>query len=288
MDVPADMAHASFQAVMVQTKDKDLFKSPKQHSKFERAWRIAIDCILDSKKRPMLTVKWDEDAQMALKLRIEFSPIDLGKVGMEELHAAMLTLVDGGWSAFAEYGRVTMIEITVDLPHIEVDQFNVLPKQSMYRQAWGKDGHLETIVLGKPRGNQTKIYNRGKKRMDKGQKWLGPDTTRVERRLRPQGLKLLELPDLSNPFADVFVPDTSILAPPDEPETKKYLWAIFQDSIKVRGLSGALSLLPELKRTTYRVWLKKNLKPWWDPKSIWAHWPEYISDLQICDPKAWT
>jgi hypothetical protein len=288
MDVPADMAHDSFQSIMVQTKDTEVFKPSQYKPPFNRSWRVAINCITNAKKWPVLMASFDKANQQAQKFRVEFSPVDIGTKGMEELHAALMMLVDGGWKSFAEHGRVTSIEITVDLPGVGVDQFDALPKQAVYRQAWGKDGHLETIVFGKASGNQTKIYNRGKKRTDKGQKWLGPVTTRVERRLRPQGLKLAELPKIANPFADIILPASSIPAPPDEPETKTYLWALFQDSIKVRGLTGALNLLPEAKRTTYRAWLKQHPVPWWSPQAIWMQWPDYIADLRISNPQAWT
>ncbi|HRI90520.1 MAG TPA: hypothetical protein PLS93_02570 [Accumulibacter sp.] len=73
-----------------------------------------------------------------------------------------------------------------------------------------------------------------------------------------------------------------------DPDTKTYLWAMFQDSIKVRGLTGALNLLPEAKRTTYRAWLKQHPVPWWNPQAIWMQWDDYIADLRISDPEAWT
>lgn len=287
MDVPAETAHQSFQSIMVQTKDNTILKSSKHVSPFKCAWRIALDCVLDSKKWPLLMASYDNEKKQANQFRIEFSPIDLGTKGMDEVHSALMMLVDGGWKSFVLHGRVTMIEITVDLPGIEVDQFDPLPKQSLYRQAWGKDGLLETVVLGKPNGNQTKIYNRGKKRTDKGQKWQGPVTTRVERRLRPQGLKLTALPQIPNPFVGVTVPASSILAPPNEPKNKTYLWTLFQDSIKVRGMSVALSLLPEDKRSKYRAWLKQNPVSWWNPQAIWKHWPDYINELGICNPEGW-
>lgn len=287
MNVPADMAHASYLSIMAQTKDTGVFKSAQQKPPFNRSWRIALDCLSNSKKWPLLMASFDKSIEQALKFRVEFSPVDLGSKGMGELHAALMMLVDGGWKSFAEHGRVTMIEITIDLPGIGVEQFDALPKQAVYRQAWGKNGQLETIVFGKAAGNQTKIYNRGKKRTDKGQKWLGPVTTRVERRLRPQGLQLTALSKIANPFAGIILPTSSIPAPSDEPDTKTYLWTMFQDSIKVRGLTGALNVLPEAKRTTYRAWLKQHPVPWWNPQVIWMQWPDYIADLRISDPKAW-
>jgi hypothetical protein len=287
MDVPAEMGHDSFISIMTQTKDAELFKSSQYKAPFNRAWRIAINCIPNSMKWPVLMASFDKAKQQALKFRVEFSPVDIGNNGMEELHAALMMLMHGGWNSFVEHGRVTMIEITVDLPGIGVDEFDVIPKQAVYRQAWGKDGHLETIVLGKAAGNQTKIYNRGKKRTDNGQKWLGPLTTRVERRLRPQGLKLTALPMIPNPFADMILPASNLPVPPKEPKTTSYLWTMFQDSIKARGSAGALNLLPEARRTRYRAWLKLHPVSWWSPQVIWSHWPKYISDLQISDPCAW-
>jgi hypothetical protein len=287
MDVPADMAHASYISIMTQTKDSELFNSAPNKQPFNRAWRVAVNCIPHSKKWPVLMASFDKTAQQTLKFRVEFSPIYLGNNGMNELHAALMMLLDGGWNAFAEHGRVTKIEITVDLPDVTVDQFGVVPKQAMYRQAWGKDGHLETIVLGKAAGNQTKIYNRGKKRTDKGQKWPGPVTTRVERMLRPQGLPLTGLAAMKNPFAGIAVPANSIGPPPDEPETKGYLWTLFQDSIQVRGMEAALALLPEAKKATYRAWLKQHQVPWWDADAIWASWPEYIDNIGIGNLHKW-
>ncbi len=287
MDVPAEMAHDSFLSIMTQTKDAELFKSSQHKAPFNRAWRIAINCLPNAMKWPVLMASFDMSKQQALKFRVEFSPVDIGNNGMEELHAALMMLMDGGWQSFAEHGRVTMIEITVDLPGIGVDEFDVIPKQAVYRQAWGKDGHLETIVLGKAAGNQTKIYNRGKKRSDKGQKWQGPLTTRVERRLRPQGLKLKALPMIPNPFADIILPASNLPVPPKEPKSTAYLWTMFQDSIKTRGLAGALNLLPEARRTRYRAWLKLHPVSWWSPQVIWSHWSEYITELKVSDPHAW-
>jgi hypothetical protein len=287
MDVPVKTAHKSYQSIMAQTKDYTIFKSAKPVSPFKRAWRIALDCVPKSKKWPMLMVSYDSEMQQVKQFRIEFSPFDLGTKGMDELHVALMMLMDGGWESFALYGRVTMIEITVDLPGIQVDQFDPIPKQSLYRQAWGKDGLLETVVLGKPQGNQTKIYDRGKKRTDKGQKWQGPVTTRVERRLRLQGQKLADLPQIPNPFLSIIVPEWNISAPPDEPKEKVYLWTLFQDSIKARGVTGALNLFPEKKRSTYRAWLIQNPVSWWNPQAIWEQWSDYIDELGICNPKKW-
>lgn len=101
MHVPADMAHASYLSIMTQTKDTEVFKSSQYKPPFNLSRRIAINCIPNSKKWPVLMASFDKSTQQALKFRVEFSPVDLGDKGMEELHAALMMLVDGGWGAFS-------------------------------------------------------------------------------------------------------------------------------------------------------------------------------------------
>jgi hypothetical protein len=288
MDVPAEDGQKLYGHIFTQFKDTIAFKSGKLVKPYTTARRIVLPSVVHDKKWPLLQCRMSFQDKTTFALRIEFSPIDLGIKGMDELHSVLVSLVDGGWSYFVTHGRVTMIEVTVDLPGINMEQFSVLPKQGTVSRAWGSNGKLETTVLGKAAGNQTKIYDRGKKRKAKGQGWSGPITTRVERKLRPQPkLQLADLASLKNPFADITLLPSAIGPPPDEPDTKEYLWTLFQDSIQIRGLVAALKLLPEVKRTTYRKWLAQHPAEWWKPHVIWSHWPKYISDIQISDPHEW-
>lgn len=68
-----------------------------------------------------------------------------------------------GWGYFVVYGRVTMIEISVDLPNVSVDQVHLTPQQGPSSMAWKTNGQLETLVLGKRGSNQTKIYDGGRR-----------------------------------------------------------------------------------------------------------------------------
>ena len=142
VNVPDELGHAGFDALKVQTADTSLFKAVKAGKGFNRAWQIAIDCTPSSTKWPLFMASWDKTTNKALKWRLEFSPIDLGKIGIEELHAALMMVVDKGWKTFIEHGRVTMLEVTTDLEGVNVDQFDPIPKQAVYRQVWGKDGDL--------------------------------------------------------------------------------------------------------------------------------------------------
>lgn len=187
-----------------------------------------------------------------------------------------------GWLYFVKHGRITMIEVTVDVPNVTVEDFHVLPPQGPSAMTWKVNGKLETLVLGKSKGNQTKVYDRGKKRIAKGQGWTGPPTTRIERRLRlTKAMPLSQLPSMANPFAHLQMIVPTVGCPSTMAKSKEYEWTLFLDSVQVRGLSSALKLLPEERRTTYRKWLEKHPVPWWQPDAIWSHWPSVLDNLEI-------
>lgn len=281
-------ANAIYGNCFVQFKDNEDFKSTKGGvwGPYKTARRVVLPSIADAKKWPLLQFAFNKEAQLALEFRTEFSPVDLGPQGINEFHAQLMSLLPNGWGYFVANGRVTMIEVTIDLPNVPVDHFHMLPQQVTTAMTWKTNGKLETLVLGKANGNQTKVYDRGKKRKAKGQGWVGPTTTRVERRMRPQPpLALAKLGNLPNPFASLqlVVPQTA--QPPDE--AKSYIWEMFLDSVTVRGLTSASKLLPEEKRTTYRKWLLKHPIPWWDPNAVWAKWPAVLDELKIAAAENW-
>lgn len=173
-----------------------------------------------------------------------------------------------------------MLEVSVDFPGVEMDQFHLLPQQIATSRAWNNKGHLETLVLGKRRSSQTRIYDRGKKRKAKGQLAMGATTARVERILRLQPAPLLsQLPNLKNPFAALMMVVSDPGPPPGD--TKPHYWIMFMDCAAQRGLTPALALLPEERRTAYRKWLAQNPTSWWDPDAIWKGWVPMLKELKI-------
>ncbi len=56
---------------------------------------------------------------------------------------------------------------------------------------------------------------------------------------------------------------------------------MFEDSVKVRGLTAALAVLPEERRTKYRAYLKEHTKPWWKPDAIWGNWSQALKILEV-------
>jgi hypothetical protein len=164
-----------------------------------------------------------------------------------------------------------------------MNQFLLMAHQGMTTtMVLGVNGHLETLYYGKSKGNQTRVYSKTKEQLAKGHTVCGPKLMRVERILRnPKIAMLKDLDQFENPFGSMVM---TVPVPEPPPGEKPNVWAAFEDSIKVRGLTGALALLPEERRTRYRKHLKTQPHPMWDPDTIWSHWPGLLKDLCLINP----
>ncbi len=276
-----DIAHDLYRSVFASLDDSDLFAPTSGGMKggYKIAKRIALPSIVDFKKLPLFQLRYDKLTKIAEKMRLEFVPQDLGQLGMIELHAAMVSLVDDGWASIAKHALVTRIDVAVDLHGVRMDGFLFLPKQTATTMRWTMNGVVESVVIGKNKGNQTLIYDRKAKRLAKDPKWKGGKGVRIERRLVGlKGLKLSALIGLKNPFANMVLTQ-NIPGPPRS--GKEWEWSMFCDSVKVRGLTDALKLLPAERRTKYRKHLSAHSQPWWNPAEIWTAWPNMIKELKI-------
>ncbi len=205
---------------------------------------------------------------------------------MHQLHAVLTSIMPDGWLFVLEYGRVSMIEVSVDMPGVEMNSIHVLPKQVTTVRTWSTNGKLETLYLGKNTGNQWRIYNRGLKRKAKGQSDPKYEGTRIERVLRKGfSIPLLDLPYMKNPLLGLGI----VMAPQDKPpgENNELVWKLFMDAVEVRTLPVALKLLGKKRRTQYRAWFAKHPIDWWKPELIWARWEDELHELGIADPSKW-
>lgn len=279
-------AHDTHQELFNILDDKELFKDAGKGAKwgpYKVAKRLKLSSLVDEKKYPLLQYAYS--GKQALQLRLEFVPVDLGSNGMIELHAA-LGMLDGGWGYFVKHGRITRIDVAVDIPNTRMDEFLFLPPQALTTMQWKVNGELQSIVFGKKSGNQTSIYSRSAKRLAKGQGWVGKPEVRIERRITNlKNQKVSGLPSLPNPFSKLQM-TVNIPGPP--PGGKEWEWSVFEDSVKVRGLTAALALLPEERRTKYRKHLAAHPQPWWKPGAIWAQWPVMLNELKIASANAWS
>jgi hypothetical protein len=190
-----------------------------------------------------------------------------------------MTLMNGGWEYVVKHGRITRIDIAVDIPNTRPENYAILPQQGLTSQKWAVNGKLQTFVLGTKKGNQTILYNKKKQRLSQGKKWAGKATVRIERRLRnPSHYKLSSLNKLPNPFLAA-----KLLKMPGPPasEKKPWMWSLFTDSVSVRGLPAALKILPAERRAVYRKHLAQSEHELWTPDEIWAKWPDCLAKYKL-------
>ncbi len=276
-----DDAFALHGNIWTQLKSDEFFPNAYAKSKwgqYKIAKRIMLKSVADAKRYPLL--QYSHHHKKWVDLRLEFVPIDLGSKGIEELHASLSLLVEGGWNAFVERGRITRLDVAVDVPGVRMEEFFLLPKQLATTKQWRTNGTLETYTSGKKDGNQTVIYSQKAKRIAKHQEWHGKSVVRIERRLRQPSVKLLsDLKLLPNPFAAMKMVENIPDAPPGE--DKPYIWALFALSAQQVGVQAALGHLPQARRSRYRKHLEAHMKPWWDVDAIWCNWPSSIDETGI-------
>lgn len=248
-------------------------------SGFNKAKRLVLPSVMAPKKRPTLFIRYLKEQNRISKLRLDFVPVDLGPNGMIELHVAIHTILPDGWAYVVEHGRITRIDVAIDLPDLTMDSIQLKPKKTAHTQKWFPDGQLETIYIGKPGSNQTAIYDRSKKREKLGQDM--PPCLRIERRIKPAGMKLTNLPAMKNPFTGTAL--LIALPGPFNPQ-KVNDWSMFSDSVKERGLSAALALLPKDRRAAYKTYIEAHALPAWDPLEIWERWKPMLEELKIAEP----
>lgn len=279
---PGEMAEEVQSNIWAQVADKDAFTQVASKGSYNAAWRIKIASALKLKHYPLMQYRHAD--KCAARLAIDFAPHDLGPDGLDHMHIALKSIVDGGWVAFVELGKVNMIEVTVDLHGVPMGGFHVLPQQTTTVKSWSNAGKLETLYLGKKQGNFTRIYDRGLKRASKKQAWAHGHVTRVERVLKGQAIPVASLASLDNMFAGIKMVDLPSTAPP---EGKGYIWTLFCDAVAQRGLAAALKVLPaDTYRKNYRKWLAQHPKPWWQPDEIWAEWGAMIEKTRLAS-KDW-
>lgn len=279
---PGEMAEEVQSNIWAQVADKDTFTQVASKGSYNAAWRIKVASALKLKHYPLMQYRHAD--KCAVRLAIDFAPHDLGPDGLDHMHIALKSIVDGGWVAFVELGKVNMIEVTVDLHGVPMGGFHVLPQQTTTVMSWSNAGKLETLYLGKKQGNFTRIYDRGKKRVSKKQAWAHGHVTRVERVLKGQAIPVASLASLDNVFAGIKMVDLPPTAPP---EGKGYIWDLFCDAVAQRGLPAALKLVKsEEYRKNYRKWLAQHPKPWWQPEEIWAEWEPMIEQTRLAS-KDW-
>jgi hypothetical protein len=256
-------------------------------SKPVQGFKLARQIVLpDCESRPRIDYRYSIETNLADRIRLEFNPSKLGIEGLDHLHNVLSDVIEGGWQAFIKEGRVSRLDVAVDLVGVRMTKLKMVPPKAVVSQTWSSSkGKLQTFQWGKPNGSYTQIYNKTAEMEARGVAVSGPQIVRFERRPKDPAFKsLAKLAELENPFAGFVLTTTLPEAPQDGPA---YVWPLFCDSVGVRGLLAALQLLPEHKRPIFKKQFASAAPEWWNPDAIWAQWPAVVQQSKLGNPVAW-
>lgn len=280
-----DRGHAMYQEVFADINQKDYFvDAQKPKGGYQFAKRIVLQTAEKNKYFPLIQFRYSKEQKLIERFRLEFVPVDLGPEGMEELHMVLGGLIEDGWDYVRKHGKVTRVDVSIDIPNVSMENFLLLSHQGISSRTWSMGGQLQTIVYGKNTGNQTIVYDRGVKRKALKQSNEGKQGTRLERRLvKLPELTVAKLSNLPNPFAKLVLLEKLPAHPPPSAKShpQKGNWQMFCDSVQVRQLSNALALLSEEKRTEYRKHIKQNATSWWDVDAMWSSWESVLKEMKF-------
>jgi hypothetical protein len=195
--------------------------------------------------------------------RLECNPSKLGPDGRAELDTLLLSVFGEGLQDFVRKGKVTRLDVAIDLPDITTN--DVIVRSSSVRKHGiysGTTGDPETVYVGKTSG--TVAYNK----VSSSQ--TGPITRlRIERRLKPNCLGR-DLPNIKNPFDKIRVVPTAVLKPllPDPAD-------VYFDSMRIRGIHRVLKSLPRQDRLRIERIVNDGANTLLPP-DIWNHWPRCL------------
>lgn len=249
--------------------------------KFGRGYKLSVALsVPPASKRVVIQVAPKNPAHRFM--RLEFNPHKLGAEGMVFLkeQLGIILLNQHSWADIAASGRVTRMDVAVDIVNLPIDQMVIASdKQGKSHCYYSATGMLETAYLEITKDNEsakTKLYNKGEhlEAQKREQKYGDKPHTRIEVRIDGTKFPVAKLWKLKNPLAHLFVtyPAPSVL-PPEAP----HHWRFFLDGLRVRGREAALSLLPtDTLKGEYEVALDACAKIIWRPDTLWTYWPTVL------------
>lgn len=216
--------------------------------------------------------------------RFDFNP---AHVDMEWIEWFLLSVLPGGVDDIVDKGRVTRIDLSVDLTGIHVDSLLAAYPGMQVSRVFCKSGKTESLYLGGTEGAKfVVLYDKVQQVKHQNAKWhvdiplpVSP-TTRIEIRLRPD-VGLVQLTAMENPFEKLIIcPLTSV--PPHDDLT----WKLFVALAQMRGAQDALLMITDKnERTKFRNRIKIGTPPWWRAGKLWNSWPTLMNEtfmLESC------
>lgn len=287
-DIPSYEDQQGIKTFLIGAKeDKALLPASPANGKSNYGWRLLLP-IPGSGEHLLLeagppTPK-NEATKSAPFLRFEFNPAKLGAEGVLYLREWLrdnVLLDQYLWSDIATSGRVTRLDVAVDLlgvrtenllvsSHVKADGGKPFKRLAYHSLA----GQLETLYPHFRKGARAPfcIYDKKQELADTGfeAKYGSLSHARVEARKQPNR-PITTLHKMKNPFLGLTVIDP--MGKVDPPETS-HAWVFFLDSCRARGVEWALSQLSaEDMRVAYKHAFQEADRNVWRAGKLWGFWP---------------
>ena len=217
--------------------------------------------------------------------RLEWNPRLFGPENLEDAKLALTAFMHNGWEYVVKRGRITRLDVAIDLTKVHVDTLVLRGKRPQkFGLYTGRDGRLETIYVGDPRGSHIIAYDRMKRIKANGGNeplpLIGP-VTRIETVKKNISVPLLDILDQADPFEGVQV----FQFPGDEHiPTLTRPWPMFRDMCQVRGFHRAMKAVSPILRKNVRKHLPELRPHWWEQEKIWKRWADEVEAQRLLIP----
>ena len=212
----------------------------------------------------------------ARSLRIEWSPHNVGEEGTKIIFDRLNELLlDDHFNTFKSEALVTRIDISFDVYPIRVDSL-VFDAENYQITTFYKTNKVqtETINLGSSRSYlHFVVYDKNIEARRHRRPAPPEQTTRIEAQVRPN-IPLEYLHTISNPFVRLNIcksvnPNRLL---------NNYILNLFLDSVRHRGFTAAVKLLPS-HRARYnmrQLFKHKFSAKWYNGNVLWDGWPSAL------------
>lgn len=250
-------------------------------------YQIAINFICQENGEKVLVQAAPKESQPHF-LRMEFNPHALSKVGLSAFKAQLSYVTAGAldWSHVVEAGRVTRIDVATDLINARMHDLIIASKTGSKSHFYvGEGGDIETAYVGLTKAQKAsdqKGYNKLQEALDHG---ITPNYdamvhTRIEITKKAPTQTLIKLEKMGNPFTRI-----SVIHPGKVPDgVDPYLWSIYLDVCRFRGIETATKKLPDDIREICRDAVVTAGKESWNPSSLWKKWPFVLAQSGLLLP----
>jgi hypothetical protein len=190
-----------------------------------------------------------------------------------------------------ENAKVRRYDVAVDMLNVSMqDLIYESSLKGKFMEFYGQDKTLESAYLGKEKKKDGAgklkygpLYLYDKKQQiddtDQSPKYGGTaDYVRIECRAAPgTALKTVAASKKQKHLSALKLYCLSTVKSPGKP----YIWNLFEDSCRHRGIAGALELIPESQRQKYLDRLNESGKEIWRPQELWKYWPDHLKSLGL-------